>query len=237
MNGFISLNREIVRWEWYSDSNTRSVFMHLLLVANWRDGTWKGIEIKRGQCIRSRAGLAKELGLSEQNIRTAIAHLKSTGELTTESTKHGTLLTIENYDFFIVSDEKDNQQTSQRCNHQVTSDQPGIKKNNNIKIKITGDQVNEFFETVWKMYPVKMGKAAVKERKRRELYNIGLEHMRRAIDRYLADLKKDEWRKPQNGSTFFNSGYVDYLDENYCQPEAKKEIEGLKLFDRREMER
>ena len=29
-------------------------------------------------------------------------------------------------------------------------------------------------------------------------------------------MKKDEeWRKPQNGSTFFNSGYVDYLDNNY----------------------
>ena len=40
--------------------------------------------------------------------------------------------------------------------------------------------------------------------------------MARAIDRYKADLEKDSgWRKPQNGSTFFNSGYVDYLDANY----------------------
>jgi hypothetical protein len=40
--------------------------------------------------------------------------------------------------------------------------------------------------------------------------------MEQAINRYLTELKKDaSWRKPQNGSTFFNSGYVDYLDENY----------------------
>ena len=40
--------------------------------------------------------------------------------------------------------------------------------------------------------------------------------MVRAIDRYKSDLEKDsDWRKPQNGSTFFNSGYVDYLDKNY----------------------
>jgi hypothetical protein len=32
----------------------------------------------------------------------------------------------------------------------------------------------------------------------------------------LTELKKDaSWRKPQNGSTFFNSGYVDYLDANF----------------------
>ena len=40
--------------------------------------------------------------------------------------------------------------------------------------------------------------------------------MTRAIDRYKAELEKDnDWRKPQNGSTFFNSGYIDYLDANY----------------------
>ena len=26
---------------------------------------------------------------------------------------------------------------------------------------------------------------------------------------------KESWRKYQNGSTFFNSGYVDYLDSNF----------------------
>ena len=45
--------------------------------------------------------------------------------------------------------------------------------------------------------------------------------MARAIDRYKADLERDSsWRKPQNGSTFFNSGYVDYLDANYQEQEV-----------------
>ena len=45
---------------------------------------------------------------------------------------------------------------------------------------------------------------------------VGYEEMARAISRYKADLEKDRgWRKPQNGSTFFNSGYIDYLDKNY----------------------
>lgn len=78
--------------------------------------------------------------------------------------------------------------------------------------------VDEFFDSIWKLYPVKKGKGQVSEAKRKALYSIGYEEMARAIDRYKKDLKKDaSWRKPQNGSTFFNSGYVDYLDENYSQ--------------------
>lgn len=82
--------------------------------------------------------------------------------------------------------------------------------------------VNSFFEAIWSLYPVKKGKGQVSKHKRETLYNIGFEEMQRAIDRYLAELEKDSaWRKPQNGSTFFNSGYVDYLDENFVPSEEK----------------
>ena len=82
--------------------------------------------------------------------------------------------------------------------------------------KITTAEINAFFETVWKLYPVKKGKADVSEKTRRELHKIGFDEIKRAVDRYLQDLAKDaSWRKPQYGSTFFNSGYVDYLDANY----------------------
>ena len=76
--------------------------------------------------------------------------------------------------------------------------------------------VDSFFESIWNLYPVKKGKGQVSETKRKALFKIGYDQMERAINRYLTELKKDaSWRKPQNGSTFFNSGYVDYLDENF----------------------
>ena len=72
------------------------------------------------------------------------------------------------------------------------------------------------FESLWKLYPVKKGKGQVSIAAKQRLLKVGYEEMARAIDRYKADLEKDSgWRKPQNGSTFFNSGYVDYLDANY----------------------
>ena len=76
----------------------------------------------------------------------------------------------------------------------------------------------EFFERAWQYYPNKRGKGQVSEKSKERLMSHGWDNVKRAIDRYLEDLKKDEWRQAQNGSTFFTSGYIDYLDENYTPP-------------------
>lgn len=80
------------------------------------------------------------------------------------------------------------------------------------------ETVDEFFERAWQYYPNKRGKGQVSEKSKERLMSHGWDNVKRAIDRYLDDLKKDEWRQAQNGSTFFNSGYIDYLDENYTPP-------------------
>jgi hypothetical protein len=82
--------------------------------------------------------------------------------------------------------------------------------------------ISDFFEKIWSLYPVKKGKGQVSDSKKKTLYAIGIDEMTRAIQRYKDDLSKEDWRKPQNGSTFFNSGYVDYLDANYTPLEPKK---------------
>lgn len=91
-------------------------------------------------------------------------------------------------------------------------------------------EANELFEQLWKAYPSKKGKAQVSDTAKTRLLKIGYDEMMRAIDRYTYDLEKDsDWRKPQNGSTFFNSGYVDYLDANYKSVEdAQKESDAEK---------
>lgn len=98
-----------------------------------------------------------------------------------------------------------------------------------IKIKNKDKDINKntmckseadaLFERVWKLYPQKRGKGKVSDANKRRLLDIGFDELSRAIDRYKADLALDDWRKPQNGSTFFNSGYIDYLDANYEKPE------------------
>ena len=82
------------------------------------------------------------------------------------------------------------------------------------------------FEKLWTLYPNKRGKGQISDANKRHLLDIGFERMARAIDRYKADLARDNWRKPQNGSTFFHSGYIDYLDENYAPPDPKSRTAG-----------
>lgn len=91
-----------------------------------------------------------------------------------------------------------------------------IDKKNSASHQPSKADVDAFFESIWELYPVKKGKGQVSASKRKALYEIGFDKMEQAIKRYLEELKKDSsWRKPQNGSTFFNSGYVDYLDDNF----------------------
>lgn len=94
--------------------------------------------------------------------------------------------------------------------------------NKNILCKSA--DADALFERLWKLYPCKRGKAQVSKANKMHLLDIGFDELQRAIDRYKADLDNEaSWRKPQNGSTFFNSGYIDYLDANYVPCEQKKE--------------
>ena len=81
MEGWISLHRKMIDWEWYNEPNTIRLFLHCLLKANHQDKKWRGIDIKRGSFVTSYAKLADELELSIQNVRTALNNLKLTGPM------------------------------------------------------------------------------------------------------------------------------------------------------------
>ena len=72
----------------------------------------------------------------------------------------------------------------------------------------------KFFEKIWQLYPRKRGKAKVSVKQKKHLCELG-EELLRAIERYKAELEIESWKQAQNGDTFFNKGYIDYLDNNY----------------------
>ena len=80
MVGHIKIDRKILNWEWYSDPNVAHLFIYLILKANYKDGRWKGIIIKRGQVITGRLKASKDTGLSQMTIRTCLNKLKTTNE-------------------------------------------------------------------------------------------------------------------------------------------------------------
>ena len=97
-DAFIKLYRNMLDWEWYDNQNTRDLFIHCLLKANWKPTRWHGVEIKAGQFITSLPTLADELQLSVHQVRTALEHLKTTGELADKGQNKYRIITVNNWD-------------------------------------------------------------------------------------------------------------------------------------------
>ena len=135
--GFITLHRQILDWEWYKNVNTFVLFLYLLLTANYEDGRFEGKTIKRGQLVTSLQSLSVGTGLTIQQVRTALSHLISTGEITDEPTNRYRVITVIKY-----SDYQDATDRS-TINQQTTNNQStGNQQSNNNQITINQQQYN-----------------------------------------------------------------------------------------------
>lgn len=142
--GYIKLHRKILNWKWFQSPNTVVVWLALLMLAEWDNGC----DIRAGQVEVSQQELSEITGLSRQQIRTAIAHLVSTKEVTKESTKKATkgtmLLTIENWRLYQSDNRKSNQGSNQGSNQE--SNLPTIIKENKEIKEIKEGQSDEASE-------------------------------------------------------------------------------------------
>lgn len=130
-NGYIKMHRSILDWEWYGEPNTYRTFTHLLYNANFQKTKYKGVDIDVGQCVFSLGNLSKELGLSIQNIRTALNNLKSTHDITWVRQPFGLIISIENWDKY----QSGQHDTSHKSNTQLTQHQHAPQKIRNKEDK------------------------------------------------------------------------------------------------------
>lgn len=136
LNGFVKLHRKMIEWGWYSDCVVKDVFLHILMVAAFKPGQYRGHDIQPGQAIIGRKKMAEELGFSEQQVRTALKKLESTGEISLFSTNKFTIATVENWAFYQGDESEGNQQVTNNQptnNQQVTNNQPHLKNVKNVK--------------------------------------------------------------------------------------------------------
>lgn len=121
MEGWISLYKKFVNWEWYQDTNVKSVFIHLLLLASYEDKKWQGRVVKRGQVIISSGNLASDLKLTRQQVRTALKKLQITDEISVESTNKYLVITIEKYSDYQSALQNNNHQTTNKTTIEATN--------------------------------------------------------------------------------------------------------------------
>lgn len=225
---WVKIYRKFLEWEWYDDINTKILFLHLLLKANYKDKQWRGITIKRGQVLTGRLKLSKELGISEQMIRTSLAKLKSTNEITNETTSQYTIITIKNYN-------KYQETTSEATNEQPTSNQRAtttIERVEGVERYIPKGGIGD--------KPQEYGNSDITKLQKflKEHYPIPLEGItdRRRLHNVIQVLSKrknqdewmdEDWRK--NFNTFINL-YIPGTKEGYHVKSVYKLMEKIKLW-------
>ena len=162
MEGWITLHRKFLTWEWFDKPEMVQLFIWLLLNANYTDKKWQGQVIKRGQILTTTPKIMEALRLTEQQTRTCIGRLKSTGEITCKSTNKYTIITICNYDRYqddnFASNGQNNGQTNtpatdkQRTNNGLYNDILNVSKqinnnnnnnNNNISVCVNSAHTRE----------------------------------------------------------------------------------------------
>ena len=134
---FIKLYKKMLKWEWYDDTNTKVLFLHCLLRANWQETSWHGVTLKPGQFITSLPNLAKETGLSVRQVRVAIDHLKMTGEVADKSFNKFRIITVVKWDDYQSVDRQNDRQVTgkrQADDRQVTADKEYKEYKNNKNI-------------------------------------------------------------------------------------------------------
>lgn len=167
---YIKIFRGILEWEWWHDINTFRLFIYILLKANWKDSTWKGIEVKRGSFISSLDKLAEDTDLTRDEVRTALKHLTKTKEITTHSTRKYTVFSVVNYDLYQSNPTQITTQIPDKS-HTIPLLIPSIEEKKEIKNNknhcasephdLPQDkdaQLRKDFEVIYGIYPKKKGK-------------------------------------------------------------------------------
>ena len=212
MSGWIKLHREILDWEWYHHAPTVSVFIHLLLTVNRKPSKYMGHKIPAGSRVIGRKALAEALGLTEQNVRTALHHLKLTKDVTIKATNKFSIITVLNWDLY-QSDSRRTTNKQPTTNQQLTTVQEG-EKDISKDISIGGEKVSR---AVWEDF-LKLRKA-----KKAEVTDTALNGISREAARAGWPLEKALQEICTRGWTGFKAEWVENGNTGKLNGKSKKQ--------------
>ena len=97
---YIMVDRNLRMWRWFKTPNTLQVWLWLLMSANIEDHDFQNETIHRGELATSRQTIMNATGLTEQQVRTALKHLKLTGEITVQPRANYQVISIVSFDIY-----------------------------------------------------------------------------------------------------------------------------------------
>ena len=221
MNGFIVIDRNIEDWQWWCNVNAMGIWMYLLVKANWKDGYWHGIEVKRGSLITSKAKMADLLHLNRRTIDHWLKVFADAGQITYQCTSNYTAITIVNYDKYQFS-ESDTAQVTAQATAQPSAQPTAhnrIKQQGNKEINI--DTYTAEAKLVIDYFNRRTGKALkytegnMRHIRQRMREGFKLSDFEKVIDRKYKEWhgspKMQKFLRPE---TLFGSKFDSYLNED-----------------------
>jgi hypothetical protein len=133
MEGWIKLHRKLLSWEWWDDSKTVHLFIHLLLKANHKANKWRGIELSRGQLVVGLNSLSEQTGISVQSLRTCLKRLEDSGSINRQSNNQRSIITISEYEQYQHDDSETNKQNNKQSTSNQQADNKQSTTNKNVK--------------------------------------------------------------------------------------------------------
>lgn len=97
LSTYVKLDRNLRFWRWFKNPKTVVVWIWLLMSANIEDHDFERETIHRGEIATSRKTISAATCLTENEVRTALDHLKSTGEITSRIRPKYQVITIVRY--------------------------------------------------------------------------------------------------------------------------------------------
>lgn len=244
-NGFILLHRKIIDTSFYNKPRAVLLAIHLLLMACHKDTIitfgWQEVILRRGQYVGGYKRLSTELNWRRTQVRRSIKVLEEAGFLRRYITNAYCIITVLNYNSY----QGVQKYTSDLPGVYETDTQGGPKQHSGgdagapgggttvphttIRTKEQIDIYIEQFDSIWSMYPRKLGrKEAFRHYKASVKKPEDLDALKTALTNYKNSREvADGYIK--HGSTWFNQ-WQDWVDnpEPGEDPAITKMKESLK---------
>lgn len=101
MSVWYKRQRNIPERPWFKDGAVLQVFDYLEALAYVSDGRYKGVIIRQGSCLTTRADIVEATGLSYKTVDRCLKKLVANGDIIVKGNSFGSVITICNYGGFI----------------------------------------------------------------------------------------------------------------------------------------
>lgn len=119
--GWVKLPRDFLDFEYYKDAQTKGIYLHLLLTAEYSPRRLGSVELAAGQTLTTVKELVEKTGATKSQTRTALTRLQHANKIAIKTTNKFTIITLINTGFQNDNDLKDSKQNGKEFEKEIAN--------------------------------------------------------------------------------------------------------------------